>query len=42
MSDSLAFSVSVDLALRGPGAPSAPAHDAAIKKAEDGLFWLIE
>jgi len=42
MSDSPPFSVSVDLALRGAGAPSTPAHDVAVKKAEDALFWLIE
>jgi glucose-6-phosphate isomerase len=40
--DSLSFSVSLDLALRAAGAPSAAAHDAAVKKTEDALFWLIE
>jgi glucose-6-phosphate isomerase len=40
--DSLPFSVSLDLALRVEGAPSAEAHDAAVKKTEDALFWLIE
>jgi glucose-6-phosphate isomerase len=42
MSDSLPFSVSVDLALRVSGAPSAAAHDRAVKQTEDALFHLIE
>jgi glucose-6-phosphate isomerase len=42
MSDSLPFSVSVDLALRASGAPSAAAHDRAVKQTEDALFHLIE
>ena len=41
-SDSLPFSASVELAVRGDGAPSAAAHDFAVKKAEDAIFWLIE
>lgn len=40
--DSLPFSVSVELAVSGAGAPSAAAHNAAVKKAEDAIFWLIE
>jgi glucose-6-phosphate isomerase len=42
MSDSLPFTTSVDLALRVSGAPSAEAHDRAVKQTEDALFHLIE
>jgi glucose-6-phosphate isomerase len=41
-SESLPFSVSLELALGGPGAVSRPAFDAALAQSQTALAWLRE